>query len=802
MAVTVTPNLTTIHACDAADWSGGSLNQDYHLEGNGCLAEKVSQSLGTLRTYTFSTIDMSGGEHIYFWLYVMGVPDTKVNGGLRVYIEDGSGNYGTWYVGGKDTIDGGWNCFVVDPASTYTSGSGTILTNDIVKVGVQFKVLSKSVGNAANVFWDIVRYGTGLKITGGTSGDKGTFEEIYQDDITNKYGVIKKQGGVYFVQGSLQFGDTSGTNYFSDNGQVIVFKDMPVASDFYKISVTGNSGGTNSFQLGSVVGSGASAIGKSGCVVTSEGTAKYEVLVDSADINELKLYGNTFDTARTVKLGTSTVQLANTIDLIDNIFANTDTFTKNIGGTTNILRNTIADSTSTTAALETYDTAEDYYEFKFISTYGWATGLTSSTIQVDNYQDINATRDLNVDDSSSNVWKFLDSSKNPLTINWTSTGSAYVQLLYSLDLHVEDPDGTDLQNARTMLYEDSQDAIVNLQDTDVNGDSSDDTLVRQDDDASTNFTRGPFILAVYRYGQDPFRAPQTVSAAIAKDITLVDDPVITQSEATALAHAGIVVSLETNPAQIIEYDTGSGTLTEGETLTGGTSGATGVIVEIITGDDTAGRVLLKTRNGTAFDATEGLSSTSWSGNKLNTTVYSFQWYIDAGSNSLDDTYHWLAAKMAMTTPDTWVTNARKRFGKLLTNVGGQYQTERNVADTEGIVIGKRGAGTVEYFTDDSGATIAPSATYTLTVTVKDTAGAIIQNARVYIERDSDGQEIMNELTNASGIAQTTWDENSIAININIRKSTSGTRYFPASTFGTIDGGFTLTQVLIEDTIAN
>ena len=92
----------------------------------------------------------------------------------------------------------------------------------------------------------------------------------------------------------------------------------------------------------------------------------------------------------------------------------------------------------------------------------------------------------------------------------------------------------------------------------------------------------------------------------------------------------------------------------------------------------------------------------------------------------------------------------------------------------------------------------------LEVYVVDEDNNPIQNAQVYIEKADDQTVLMNELTDANGYASETYNyTGDVDINIRIRKSSPGdTRYLPISTTGTItSSGFTLTAVMIEDTIA-
>lgn len=303
MAITVTPDMTEVSLCeDTTNWSDGAINDIFQKQGLYCLGLKVSATESALVTYTFgSPVDMSNGEHIYFWTLITGKPDTKVNGGIRLYVETDANNFGYFNVGGNDNYPGGWVCWCIDPGATPTSGTGTINTASIAKVGVRFKTLTTSLGNNANCFWDAVRYGKGLKITSGPS-DAVDLEDIFLDDdnSSNCYGVIGKINNVYFVQGQLVFGDTSsGDIDFKDTNQLVVFKDNEfVNASFYEVKVQGNASGTINFQLGNQSGTA----GIQGCILKSAGTKTFGFTATDANIDVLKIYGSSFLNAGTVSL--------------------------------------------------------------------------------------------------------------------------------------------------------------------------------------------------------------------------------------------------------------------------------------------------------------------------------------------------------------------------------------------------------------------------------------------------------------------------------------------------------------------
>lgn len=309
MAISVTPNLTDISLCDVIGlWTGSSIaiNPDFMIQGSGCCSIQVKATTSALQLWTYTEangIDMTN-KHIYVWMMVTGVVDTKVNGGYRIYVEDKDGNNSLFYVGGKDTHPGGWGCFVVDPASTTrTSGSGTVDPLYIKKVGVAFKTLSSITGSTKNCFWDAVRYGTGLTINSGVS-DAITFENIYNEDMdpasTYRWGVINKgSGGTYIIQGLLTFGGTGAENVdFVDSGQIIIFPDNDfISNNFYGIKALAGSGVIN-FTLGEKSG----AAGIKGCLLKAPGTKTFSFDVSDSDIDKMQLYGSSFINAGIITL--------------------------------------------------------------------------------------------------------------------------------------------------------------------------------------------------------------------------------------------------------------------------------------------------------------------------------------------------------------------------------------------------------------------------------------------------------------------------------------------------------------------
>jgi len=309
VAATVTPLLTKFSGatytsdCEAAsigEWSGSPVSDTINnLENAGCLSKKVSNSYLSF-VYTLGSsfnFTAAGHTHIYVWMMVttLGKLETRENGGIRIRVEGATtSDFKEWYVGGKTyggkpDYAGGWKCFVIDTTKTPDRTGGTVNLNSVPKVGVGFIMSVSVTGNVTNCFWDVMREGSGLLITGGTSGTPGTFQDILdaEDGSTAKYGILRKEGGVLFCSGELIFGDASGITdtYFTDTGQVIIFEDKQVNSELYKIKIQGNATGTTQIKFGTKIGSGESAVGNAGCTFRSANKSATPFQIDCLQSN-------------------------------------------------------------------------------------------------------------------------------------------------------------------------------------------------------------------------------------------------------------------------------------------------------------------------------------------------------------------------------------------------------------------------------------------------------------------------------------------------------------------------------------
>lgn len=281
MAVIVSDGRTIWSQCDAADWDGSETDSLYTtepspIEDTGCLGFVVSTQT-SYSYYTGAAVNLSGGVQVFVWSWNRAALDTLQNGGIGIVLGDGNNTIGFHLAGSNvaafrynEAVDAQWQCLMFDTARIadfdnvnyfYTEHVGTLANLDltqITQIGIQYKTLSKAIGNIDNCFVDIVRHGNeGLIVQGGSSGDPGTLDEIYQEDRSNSnehaYGIIREfSSGVYGLQGSLTFSGTDSTSsFFSEIGSTIIFEDRLIANNVYELKVLGDPIAYTSFKLDS-----------------------------------------------------------------------------------------------------------------------------------------------------------------------------------------------------------------------------------------------------------------------------------------------------------------------------------------------------------------------------------------------------------------------------------------------------------------------------------------------------------------------------------------------------------------------
>lgn len=319
MAITISSELTTLDSCEATTgWTAFNISgavgalaalddtdeempprQGTYCLGWDCDIENGGYYYGVSST-NYST------SHVYIWASCFTAASleeqypTSGQGGVFIYARDSSGNAGYWHVGGNDTYQGGWKCFVAYLGTTPDTNSGTAPNmSQCTGIGLGFNHTAKSK-LPHNMFIDFLRVGSsgsGILVET-SSSDVATWQDVADGDDTAAIGICRKVSGVYFLQGPVTFSDGSTTSCeFSDSGQIVVFEDVNVSASHYHLTFDAYSGGTHEYTFGSKVGGqgvrGGSLIG----------IIPWQLNCDDTNIDVYQFYGVNINNA-VVTLGT------------------------------------------------------------------------------------------------------------------------------------------------------------------------------------------------------------------------------------------------------------------------------------------------------------------------------------------------------------------------------------------------------------------------------------------------------------------------------------------------------------------
>jgi hypothetical protein len=311
---------TNLHLIDAAEsltgWSWSGITKTaistFSREGTNSVGGQVAINTFGFGYHTHgSSINLTtaGNERVYIWASSVG-PGTYAQEGWSVVIGDGT-NIRAYRVGGSDVVPfmvKGWFCLMLDTANlpaTYQTIAGAAAP-DLTAItqfgGGIYNTVAPS-GNALNIFFDVVRYGSGI-IVGSESGDDITLADIADDDFSSNagkaYGIIREiQTGVYGVQGDIIFGNTSGSSIdFKDQDAVVVFEDHVEGTGQntpFKFNGEHSSTGTFRTELGVAVSSGDDESGRNGVIFVNANPDDQPIDFDfsDSDIEDIFLYGCT-----------------------------------------------------------------------------------------------------------------------------------------------------------------------------------------------------------------------------------------------------------------------------------------------------------------------------------------------------------------------------------------------------------------------------------------------------------------------------------------------------------------------------
>ena len=651
------------------------------------------------------------------------VSDTLANAG-NGQIGDGTNGLGDTYVGRRLIIDEGLSTEQVRECTGQAAGTGT---TQILTVNRDW-----DTNPAATTDTIHVPYEPGDIEDGGAGGGINLNSKTGLFELSNEL-TIANTGGLELLPGQALESDDNGTtvnNYVQSGGR------------FY----AGYDAGNEAYVNGAISTQYNNATGEPSWQIQSGGRVDvYDTLFWA------QLVGQQFENAngsdgryyRTKWLG-----LTDELHLFDSTVRDCSAVGK--GATTDIIRvdagtDIIGFVASNVDTLETAsgDTTTETIELRGVI----FAGVTDLITLVNNktWNMINP------------VWSATTSSDfNDAAV----TGSATINDRTSVDTVVQEADSTKLQDALVNIYENTQlaDLVLELT-TDVDGIAADSFIYQAHiwtTGTGATTTYGGHALQAGKWLYLPFVAAQSSTDKFDGTIVLSSDPNIVQTTQATAKSAGSTITWneDTNPSSIIKYTGGTGTLSVGDTVTGGTSGADGVVTQIVDGDSVAGTVHLKTRDAVAFSGTESLSNgAGWSATYTASSQQDFSIWIDCQDLSLQTAYDYEAAIQNETTLTAdgeliweWCRSAQTQP---IYATGSSFFTERS--NGKGIFLVDAGAGSIDYMTDDAGGTYVPPASVTLTVTVVDDAGTPVVGARVRIETSSGGTLIAEGTTNASGV---------------------------------------------------
>lgn len=321
---TLTEDFTQVHPCDATTGitavgtTKASQETDNYMEGSASVGfeQKTSanQRKGGYDTHTSTNLT---GKYIAIWVFITAQQSiaTLAAGGVRVYVGDGT-NYGEWYVGGNDTpwTGSGWKRVVVNCDTAFDNNGGTDPTlTAITETGIIWYPTSL-LGKLPGMFMDDIQIGGSYyEVTGGTSGDPVTIDDILTADTNNFGAIVKNRAGLYEINMPITIGDISGaTNTFvKTENEIIAFADQRLDGDagIYLTEDTGTTG----FQVGSATGTGDDRVGYGGSVFFHEGTAisstgsNYQIDAATTAVDTCDVYAATFiDAANGLSFSTDT----------------------------------------------------------------------------------------------------------------------------------------------------------------------------------------------------------------------------------------------------------------------------------------------------------------------------------------------------------------------------------------------------------------------------------------------------------------------------------------------------------------
>lgn len=259
--ISYTSDLVTIdEGQDITPWSaiggggaGLTAEGDFAIQSDGSnlwsITKQVSNATKGMVVDFATTITNSAGRHFFVWIYCAtpGILASLSAGGMRITIGTTDGDYVEYYVEGNDTYAfGGQKNIAVRYQNTAPSPGGIVGSPGADPQWFGGELSTTATSKSINLGIDVIRYGTGYYLTGGTGADEaGSFTGLADDNdnILNQNGLFRTIPGGYEWKGKLVLGQTTGEvptacEFTDTSGPSIVISDNNFAeSDFTQLII-------------------------------------------------------------------------------------------------------------------------------------------------------------------------------------------------------------------------------------------------------------------------------------------------------------------------------------------------------------------------------------------------------------------------------------------------------------------------------------------------------------------------------------------------------------------------------------
>ena len=263
-------------------------------------------------------------EIVYMWVNIAnpGLMETKADGGIKVRVANNAGisNFAERFVDGSDTYTGGWKMFVLDMndicANPDLTGGTPPVVSALRYVGIVVDLITGAMPKMQdNLFIDIswrLAFGTpGIIVEDGTFDWSDVVLAGDEFDLTKAWGHIREESGDIRLSSSIEFGDSGATTttFLDAAGRNVKFVEPnnPLPDDIFAVTFVGNGTGTTDIDFGAVVGTGDDRQGVGGTNWDSEGPAyTMDGDTDIADLDTLNFYGGSINRSGDCDFSSST----------------------------------------------------------------------------------------------------------------------------------------------------------------------------------------------------------------------------------------------------------------------------------------------------------------------------------------------------------------------------------------------------------------------------------------------------------------------------------------------------------------